>query len=71
MNRIFTSINCGPCRMLHNILQDRDDVEYISIDTDEGKVEAMSYGVSSTPTLLTEDLNLIVGLPEILKNLKV
>ena len=52
----FFATWCGPCRMMHPILEDvkakiGDDATIIKIDVDENQDLAMQYGVSSIPSL--------------------
>lgn len=67
--KIFTSKQCGPCKVLKVMLKDREDVIFIDIDTDEGLTEALSYGVSATPSLLTDDLSVVIGIENIMKKI--
>ena len=47
---------CGPCRMIAPVLEEvaaqRPDVKVCKINVDEEQELAISYGVSSIPTLL-------------------
>ena len=47
---------CGPCRMIAPVLEEvaaeRPDVKVCKVNVDEEQELAMSYGVSSIPTLL-------------------
>ena len=47
---------CGPCRMLAPVLEEvaaeRPDVKVCKVNVDEEQELAISYGVSSIPTLL-------------------
>ena len=47
---------CGPCRMiapvLEEVAQERPDVKVCKVNVDEEQELAISYGVSSIPTLL-------------------
>lgn len=52
----FFATWCGPCKMMHPILEDvkariGDDATIIKIDVDENQDLAMQYGVSSIPSL--------------------
>jgi thioredoxin len=47
---------CGPCRVVHPILEEmsteRDDVRIVSLNTDENQNTAAEYEVLSIPTLI-------------------
>ena len=47
---------CGPCRMIAPVLEEvaaeRPDVKVFKVNVDEEQELAISYGVSSIPTLL-------------------
>jgi thioredoxin 1 len=47
---------CGPCRVVHPILEEmaaeRDDVRIVSLNTDENQNTAARYEVLSIPTLI-------------------
>ena len=47
---------CGPCRVVHPILeeidQERDDLKIVSLNTDENQQTAATYEVLSIPTLI-------------------
>jgi thioredoxin 1 len=47
---------CGPCRVVHPILEEmsneRDDVTILSLNTDENQQTAAQYEVLSIPTLI-------------------
>lgn len=58
--KVFTSENCSNCKMLYPQLEGLD-VEYISIDTDEGVLEAMAYGVGAVPTMVFNDNYTVIG----------
>ena len=52
----FFATWCGPCRMMHPILEDvkrevGDKAVIIKIDVDENQELAMQYGVQSIPSL--------------------
>ncbi len=52
----FFATWCGPCKMMHPILEDvkaqiGEDATIIKIDVDENQELAMKYGVSSIPSL--------------------
>lgn len=52
----FWAIWCGPCRVLHPVLEEiaaeRDDVKIISLDIDENSSTAAQYEVLSVPTMI-------------------
>ncbi len=47
---------CGPCRVVHPILEEmdaeRDDLRIVSINVDENQVTAAKYEVLSIPTMI-------------------
>jgi thioredoxin 1 len=47
---------CGPCRVVHPVLEEideeRDDLRIVSLNTDENPQTAAKYEVLSIPTLL-------------------
>ena len=47
---------CGPCRVVHPILEEidgeRDDLKIVSLNTDENPQTAAKYEVLSIPTLI-------------------
>jgi thioredoxin 1 len=47
---------CGPCRVVHPVLEEidaeRDDLKIVSINTDENPQTAAKYEVLSIPTLI-------------------
>ena len=47
---------CGPCRVVHPILEEmaaeRDDLRIVSLNTDENQQTAAQYEVLSIPTLI-------------------
>lgn len=47
---------CGPCRVVHPILEEidseRDDLKIVSLNTDENQQTAVRYEVLSIPTLI-------------------
>lgn len=58
---VFKSTTCGPCKMVtpivESIKEENPDLD-ISIyftDSDEGNLQAMSYGVSAVPTFIKID----------------
>jgi thioredoxin 1 len=52
----FWATWCGPCRVLHPILEEidgeRDDLKIVSIDIDENAGIAQRYDVLSIPTMI-------------------
>ena len=52
----FWAVWCGPCRVLHPVLEEiaaeRDDVKIISLDIDENQNTAAQYEVLSVPTMI-------------------
>lgn len=68
---VFKSTTCGPCKMLSPIIEqikqdnELDITEYYIDTNDEAQLEAMSYGVSSVPTIIKIDedgaINSVVG----------
>ncbi|MBA2240877.1 MAG: thioredoxin [Solirubrobacterales bacterium] len=47
---------CGPCRVVHPILEEmdaeRDDLKIVSLNVDDNQVSATRYEVLSIPTLI-------------------
>jgi thioredoxin 1 len=47
---------CGPCRVVHPVLEEidgeRDDLKIVSINVDENQQTAEQYGVLSIPTMI-------------------
>jgi len=47
---------CGPCRVVHPVLEEidseRDDLKIVSINVDENQQTATSYEVLSIPTMI-------------------
>jgi thioredoxin 1 len=55
---------CGPCRVLHPVLEEinseRDDVQVVSVNIDENQQTAAQYEVMSIPTMiLFKDGNMV------------
>lgn len=52
----FWATWCGPCRVLHPVLEEiageRDDLKIISLDIDENQSTAAQYEVLSVPTMI-------------------
>lgn len=52
----FHAVWCAPCRVMSPILaemeQERPDVRFVKVDTDENQETAVNYGVLSMPTLM-------------------
>ena len=52
----FWATWCGPCRVLHPVLEEiaaeRDDLKIVSIDIDENPGIAAQYDVLSIPTMI-------------------
>ena len=52
----FWATWCGPCRVLHPVLEEiaaeRDDLKIVSIDIDENPGIAAQYEVLSIPTMI-------------------
>ena len=53
----FNAVWCGPCRMLHPVLEDLDRLQYfpnlkiLSVDVDRVPSVAAMYGIETIPTL--------------------
>jgi thioredoxin 1 len=60
---------CGPCRILHPVLeeidQERNDLKIISLNIDHDQEIAVSFGVQSIPTLILfrggEEIGRLIG----------
>jgi thioredoxin 1 len=52
----FWAPRCGPCRVVHPVLEEidaeREDLKIVSINTDENPQTAARYEILSIPTLL-------------------
>ena len=52
----FNASWCGPCQMLKPVLEqlseDRKDIKFISIDTDQEEELARNFGIMSIPCLI-------------------
>ncbi len=52
----FWATWCGPCRVLHPVLEEidaeRDDLKILSLDIDENTKTASDYEVLSVPTMI-------------------
>jgi thioredoxin 1 len=66
---LFASTKCGPCKMITPLLeqikeeQNLDMTKYF-IDTDEGQLQAMSYGIMAVPTIVKldgDDVQSLIG----------
>jgi thioredoxin 1 len=60
---------CGPCRVVHPVLEEidaeREDLRVVSLNVDENQQTAAKYGVMSIPTLIVfrngEPAHTIIG----------
>ena len=47
---------CGPCRVVHPVLEEmdaeRDDLKIVSLNVDDNQQTAAQYGVMSIPTMI-------------------
>lgn len=66
----FTASWCGPCRMMHPVLENLSDklkgkVDFYEVDVDQSPVEANQFGVRGVPTLVLfhggEEIDRVVG----------
>jgi thioredoxin 1 len=52
----FHAVWCGPCRVMSPILaeleQERPDMRFVKLDTDDNHQTAVKYGVLAMPTLM-------------------
>lgn len=55
----FTAEWCQPCKMMKpiidEILVDRDNIDYVSVDIDEHRQTAIDYEIMSVPTFVLEN----------------
>lgn len=50
-----TCVKCPPAKKVIKEVEDKFDVEYYDIKTEDGLAEALSYDVMSTPSLVVLD----------------
>ena len=53
----FFATWCGPCKMMHPILEQlkekmRDDIRILKVDVDKNETLSMQYRIQSVPTLM-------------------
>ena len=57
--KYFTAAWCGPCQRFKPIMQEvaneGNHVQFIDIDTDQGRMFADQYNVRSVPTVVIEE----------------
>ncbi len=66
--KYFTAKWCGPCQQFKPIMQEVSNVhhvQFIDIDSDQGRMFANKYNVRSVPTLVFEqgdsEVNRLIG----------
>ena len=67
--KYFTATWCGPCQRFKPIMQEvaneGHSVQFIDIDTDQGRMFADQYNVRSVPTVIFEEngseVNRLIG----------
>jgi thioredoxin 1 len=56
---------CGPCRVVHPVLEEmdaeRDDLNVVSINVDENQQTAAQYEVLSIPTMILFKAKKVIG----------
>ena len=70
---VFKTTHCGPCKMMHGIIQQliqndkisNLEIKYYDMETEEGQSKAELYGVYSVPSLVCNhnhgEYEIIVG----------
>ncbi len=53
----FSAEWCGPCKMLHPVLESlsgelSDKIDFVKVDIDQSPAEANQYGVRGVPTMI-------------------